>query len=99
MASLLVNTKIYVPGLRNGLVARMDLVKRLKDGLTCPLTLVSAPAGYGKTTLLAELASQMPVAWLSLDEGDNDPVRFWSHFIASLQNEDSLFSEIMYSRF
>jgi LuxR family transcriptional regulator, maltose regulon positive regulatory protein len=85
MASLLINTKIYVPGLRNGLVARGDLIKRLKEGLSRPLTLVSAPAGYGKTTLLSELASQMPIAWLSLDEGDNDPVRFWSHCIASLQ--------------
>lgn len=91
MVSPLVNTKIFVPGLRSGMIARMDLVQRLKDGLTCPLTLVSAPAGYGKTTLLVELASQMPVAWLSLDEGDNDPARFWSHFIASLQQRQPLF--------
>jgi LuxR family transcriptional regulator, maltose regulon positive regulatory protein len=81
----LVATKICAPRLRTDLVKRKFLVERLKAGLHYPLTLVSAPAGYGKTTLLAELASQIPVAWLSLDEGDNDPVRFWTHFTAALR--------------
>jgi LuxR family maltose regulon positive regulatory protein len=85
MDSSLITTKVVVPHLRDGLVARKELVERLKAGLTCPLTLMSAPAGYGKTTLLAELATQIPVAWLSLDKEDNDPVRFWRHFAAALQ--------------
>jgi LuxR family transcriptional regulator, maltose regulon positive regulatory protein len=85
MALSLIATKICVPHLRDGLVARKELVERLKAGLIRPLTLVSAPAGYGKTTLLAELATQIPAAWLSLDEEDNDPVRFWGHFTAALQ--------------
>jgi len=81
----LVTTKVCVPRLRTDLLDRENLVERIKAGLLCPLILVSAPAGYGKTTLLAELASQIPVAWLSLDEGDNDPVRFWTHFMAALR--------------
>jgi LuxR family maltose regulon positive regulatory protein len=80
-------TKTSVPRLRSGLVKRPGLIKRLKAGLDYPLTLVSAPAGYGKTTLLAELATSVPTAWLSLDEEDNDSVRFWTHFIAALQTK------------
>jgi LuxR family maltose regulon positive regulatory protein len=85
MRSSLLVTKISVPRLRPGLVARPDLIERLQAGLERPLTLVSAPAGYGKTTLLAALAERVPAAWLTLDEGDNDPVGFWSHFTAALQ--------------
>jgi LuxR family maltose regulon positive regulatory protein len=85
MVSSLVATKICVPRLRSNLVSRSQLVERLEAGLSYPLTLVSAPAGYGKTTMLAELAARIPVAWLSLDESDNDPVRFWTHFIFALQ--------------
>ncbi len=88
----MITTKVVVPHLRDGLVARKELVERLKAGLTRPLTLVSAPAGYGKTTLLVELATQIPVAWLSLDEEDNDPVRFWGHFTAALQTRVSYLS-------
>ncbi len=89
MVSLLVTTKICAPRLRPDLVSRPHLIERLRAGLHCPLTLVSAPAGYGKTTLLAGLANNvdLPVAWLSLDEGDNDPVRFWTHFISALQTK------------
>jgi LuxR family maltose regulon positive regulatory protein len=60
----------------------------LESGLNSPLILVSAPPGFGKSTLLSEWARQSGpsfIAWLSLDEGDNDPVRFWDYFIASLQ--------------
>jgi LuxR family maltose regulon positive regulatory protein len=55
-------------------------------GVTCPLTLVSAPAGYGKTTLVIEWVGKIgvPVAWLSLDESDNDPTRFLRYLLASL---------------
>jgi LuxR family maltose regulon positive regulatory protein len=89
MAPSLITTKISAPRLRPGLVSRPDLIERLKAGLYCPLTLISAPAGYGKTTLIAALAvdPDLAVAWLSLDEGDNDPVRFWTHFIAALQTK------------
>jgi LuxR family maltose regulon positive regulatory protein len=62
-------------------------VQRLNQGLHARLVLVTAPAGYGKTTLLATWVQQsgLPVAWVSLDERDDDPVSFWSYFIASLQ--------------
>jgi LuxR family maltose regulon positive regulatory protein len=62
-------------------------MERLTAGLQCPLTLISAPAGYGKTTLLAALANEIPqsIAWFSLDEEDNNPVSFWSHLISALQ--------------
>jgi LuxR family maltose regulon positive regulatory protein len=59
----------------------------MSEGLARPLTLLSAPPGFGKTTLLSEWIAQdkPPVAWLALDAGDNDPVRFWTYFIAALQ--------------
>jgi LuxR family maltose regulon positive regulatory protein len=64
-------------------------VERLNAGLKKPLTLISAPAGFGKTSLMSEWRigneSRIPAAWLSLDEGDNDPSRFWSYLIASLE--------------
>jgi LuxR family maltose regulon positive regulatory protein len=71
------------------LVKRRRLIVRLKEGLKYNLILISAPAGFGKTTLLSEWARQsqpsIHTAWVSLDEADNDPVRFWDYFIASLQ--------------
>ncbi len=69
------------------MVARPRLLERLEAGTAGRLTLVSAPAGYGKSTLLSEWVhqSETPAAWLSLDEGDNDPVRFWTTFVAALQ--------------
>ena len=83
----LLRTKLYLPSGRSHLVARPRLVARLNEGLTRPLTLLSAPAGFGKTTLLSEWIAQdkLPVGWLVLDADDNDPVRFWSYFIAALQ--------------
>ncbi len=85
----LLATKLFVPQPRPGLVARPRLVKQLEPAFSTPLTLVSAPAGFGKTTVLAQwIASYQPprpVAWVSLDEGDNDPVRFWSYFIAAVR--------------
>jgi LuxR family maltose regulon positive regulatory protein len=63
------------------------LIERLNEGLHCKLTLISAPAGFGKTTLVSEWVAgcKQPVAWLSLDEGDNDPARFLTYFVAALQ--------------
>ncbi len=83
---VLLATKLNVPGLRPDLVPRPRLAQRLDEGRGCGLVLVCAPAGYGKTVLLAEWVrrGRHPVAWLSLDAGDNDPVRFWRHTVAAL---------------
>jgi LuxR family maltose regulon positive regulatory protein len=70
-------------------VARLRLIQRLQVALSNNLTLISAPAGFGKTTLLSEWLHQNkshgPAAWVSLDEGENDPVRFWEYFVAALK--------------
>jgi LuxR family transcriptional regulator, maltose regulon positive regulatory protein len=107
--SPLLATKLYIPIVRAGHVARPHLRAKLNEGLRRPLTLLSAPAGFGKSTLLAEwidlhgldgerstvrfsAAAQPPApgaptfCWLSLDEADNDATRFWSYFVAALQN-------------
>jgi LuxR family maltose regulon positive regulatory protein len=92
MSVPLLATKLHVPPLRSERVARPRLVARLKAGLECKLTLVSAPAGFGKTTLLAECIGEcrVPAAWLSLDKADNDPVRFWTYLVAAMQTIPSL---------
>ena len=89
----LLETKLYVPRSRRGLVPRPRLSERLDRGTASKLMLVSAPAGFGKTTLLTEWLAAGPagpaderlVAWLSLDRGDNDPVSFWTYVIAALR--------------
>ncbi|HXD09808.1 MAG TPA: LuxR C-terminal-related transcriptional regulator [Anaerolineales bacterium] len=83
----LLRTKLFTPRPRKNLVLRPRLVDRLNTGLNKKLALVAAPAGFGKTTLLSEWIPQSPrcVTWLSLDEGDNDPTKFWAYFIKSLQ--------------
>ncbi len=82
----LLATKLRVPGLRPGFIPRPWLVHRLDSDLKQGLVLVCAPAGFGKTGLLAEWAShgRRPFAWLSLDAADNDPTRFWRHVVAAL---------------
>jgi LuxR family transcriptional regulator, maltose regulon positive regulatory protein len=90
MASPLLETKLHVPRWRRGLVARPGLSERLSRGAESALTLVSAPAGFGKTTLLAEWLAAAPadrrsVAWLSLDQRDNDPSLFWTYLVAALK--------------
>ena len=80
--------KLYVPAPQGKLVARPRLTERLDLGAASTLMLVSAPAGFGKTTLLAEWLARQPaasVAWLSLDREDNDPRTFWTYFIAALR--------------
>ena len=97
MATPLLKTKLYIPPVRPELVPRPHLIERLNAGLHRKLTLISAPAGFGKTTLLSEWASQRvseatsgrSVAWVSLDEADNDPTRFWSYSFAALQKARS----------
>src|SRR5215472_14597590 len=80
-------TKLHVARPRAQLVPRPHLVERLQQASNLTLTLVSAPAGFGKTTLLAQWLAErrMPVAWLSLELEDNDPLRFLSYLIAALQ--------------
>ena len=89
MAGPLLETKLHVPRWRRSLVARPRLSERLGRGAESALTLVSAPAGFGKTTLLAEwlavdAADGRSVAWLSLDQRDNDPALFWTYLVAAL---------------
>ena len=85
----ILQTKLYIPPIRPELVSRPRLIERLNAGLPAgrKLTLVSARAWFGKTTLVSEwvTGSDLHVAWLSLDEGDNDPIRFLTYFIAALQ--------------
>jgi LuxR family maltose regulon positive regulatory protein len=83
----LLKTKLFLPPLRPNLVPRSRLVERLKEALTHALTLISAPAGFGKTTLLQEWISDrdLTIAWLSIDSGDNDINRFWMYVLAALQ--------------
>ncbi|HEX2913945.1 MAG TPA: LuxR C-terminal-related transcriptional regulator [Chloroflexia bacterium] len=86
----LLTTKLYLPPPRPDAVARPRLVEMLQQGLRRKLVLVSAPPGFGKTSAVAEwhfsqTGKQIPLGWVSLDEGDNDPVRFWSYFIAAFQ--------------
>ena len=89
----LLETKLYVPRSRRALVPRPRLTERLDRGTASKLTLVSAPAGFGKTTLLTEWLAARPAgpaderraAWLSLDRADNDPAAFWTYVIAALR--------------
>src|SRR5215212_8791485 len=82
----LLATKLHIPRARPGFVVRPRLVDRLAPAQGGEVTLVCAPAGFGKTALLADWArrDRRPVAWLSLDDADNDPVRFWRHVAAAL---------------
>ncbi|MCL4296661.1 MAG: tetratricopeptide repeat protein [Anaerolineae bacterium] len=88
-APLLLTTKLYLPAARQNLVQRPRLLARLAEGFTRPLTLISAPAGFGKTTLISEWhasegGQDFPLAWLALDDDDNDPAHFLTYFIAAL---------------
>jgi LuxR family maltose regulon positive regulatory protein len=87
MTTPLLTTKLYIPPTRPEFVSRPRLIERLSEGLHRKLTLVSAPAGFGKTTLVSDWLRQLdvPIAWVSLDESDNDPVRFLTYFVAALQ--------------
>jgi LuxR family maltose regulon positive regulatory protein len=84
--SSLLSTKFYVPPVRSTLISRPRLLERLTHGLGGPLTLISAPAGYGKTTLVSSWLKEkkIPFAWISLDSGDNDPIRFLQYLIAAM---------------
>lgn len=104
MSSPLLTTKFHIPPSRPNLVSRLRLVDRLNSGLENghSLTLISAPAGFGKTTLLAEWIDSLrgedtarikngaSVAWLSLDESDSDPTHFLTYFVATLNKAEGL---------
>jgi LuxR family maltose regulon positive regulatory protein len=88
----LLRTKLAPPRLSTPLVPRSDLLARLDQGLERKLTLVSAPAGFGKSTLLSQWTAMQErhpdaprVAWVTLDGGDNEPVRFWRYVITACQ--------------
>ncbi len=90
MTTQILQTKLYKPPARPELVLRPRLLTVLDQALHAPLTLISAPAGFGKTTLITNWIQQqsdtsISFAWLSLDESDNDPVRFLSYVVAALQ--------------
>src|SRR5512147_450568 len=90
MADSLLATKLSIPTVSPKLVPRPRLLARLGEGLACPLTLISAPAGFGKTTLLGEWRNtddgrDYPLAWLSLDDDDNDPIRFLTYVVTALE--------------
>ena len=96
MPDTLLETKLFVPRPRPGLVSRPRLAERLDRGACSKLVLVSAPAGFGKTTLLADWLAQWQVdvpksgaprstAWLSLDRDDNDPATFWTYLVAAVR--------------
>lgn len=87
----ILQTKLYVPPLRPGMVSRPDLLRKLDAGLNTGLTLLSAPAGFGKTTLVLDWLAQLDthtVCWLALDFADSDPVRFFTYLVAALQSAD-----------
>lgn len=98
----LLKTKFFIPTIRPDLVLRPRLFEQLDKGILCKLILVSAPAGYGKTTLISEWVEQLPlddkkqfrISWLSLDEGDNDVARFLTHLISALNFGQGIEKEI-----
>ena len=89
MSTTILSTKLYVPPPRPNTIPRPHLIERLNEGTRRELTLIAAPAGFGKTTLLSEWAavSERSVAWLSLDEGDSAPTRFLAYVVAALQDD------------
>ncbi len=87
MSTAILATKLYVPPPQPRIVLRPRLIERLNEGLHRRLTLISAPAGFGKTTLLSGWVAgcERLAAWLSLDGGDSDPTRFLAYLVAALR--------------
>jgi LuxR family maltose regulon positive regulatory protein len=95
----LLATKLYIPSARPGLLSRSRLAEQLNLDVLSPLALIFAPAGYGKTTLLSTWAATCgyPVAWLTPNEGDNDPVRFWRYVGVAFWTVINRLSESLHS--
>jgi LuxR family maltose regulon positive regulatory protein len=91
MSELLLATKLTIPPIRQNLVDRQRLIDQLNHGCECPLTLISSPPGFGKTTLLCAWAQQakVPIGWLTLDQEDNDTIRFIQYVYAAIQTIES----------
>ncbi len=89
-------TKLHIPSPGKNLIHRPDLFEKLNEGLNRKLILISAPAGFGKTTLISNWINQYKIqtAWVSLDKGDIDPVEFLSYIITGIQNISSEFGQI-----
>ncbi len=89
MSTPILKTKLHVPVIHQNIISRPRLIKRLDSGVKSKFTLVSAPAGFGKSTLVSSWAQQHNlhprIAWLSLDDDDNDLTRFLTYFVAALQ--------------
>src|SRR4051794_4081313 len=87
MVSPILATKLYIPPPPPRVVVRPRLIERLNEGQQRKLTLISAPAGFGKTTLISAWAAtgDRKVAWLSLEEEDSDPTRFLTYLVAALR--------------
>lgn len=102
MTESLLTTKFFIPTTRLKIVPRSRLIRKMNEGLHRKMTLISAPAGFGKTTLVSEWLGKLradilheteaenEIVWLSLDEDDNDPVHFLSYFIAALNKIEGL---------
>ena len=90
MITTLLQTKLFRPPLRSSLISRQRIINKLDAGIDGKLTLVSAPPGFGKSTLVSEWLSQAPVgygvAWLSLEESDNDPTQFFAYLIGAFSD-------------
>lgn len=95
MTTAILTTKFYIPPTRPELISRQRLIEKIQAGLHRKLTLISAPAGFGKTTLVTEWAARFAtdkaqIAWLSLDQSDNDPARFLTYFISGLKQIEGM---------
>ncbi len=97
MSTPILTTKLYIPAVRSKVVRRPRLIERLNAGLHRKLTIISAPAGFGKTTLVSDWVGSCgrPVAWLSLDEADNDTTRFLTYIIVALQTIKTNIGEVI----
>lgn len=95
MYLMIIETKLNVPTTKGITISRPHLFQRLDEGLNTKLTIITSPAGYGKSTLLSKWSSQVnhPNVWISLDENDNNPFRFWTHTIESLKQCCSVFND------
>src|SRR5688572_7527625 len=91
----LLHTKLMPPRLPARMVARERLLARLEEGLSRKVSLVSAPTGFGKTTLVRTWITnrEVPSAWVTLDDHDNDPVRFWTYVCSALRTLDPAFGK------